>query len=197
MFPSSVQFIVSTTIIFLVVLCSSSTWLVISANLAPGGAHPCSFHSISYVSYHRSLPPTSMPPPQLQLTGKIIIEMGDSDYNNCKQLRRESSLYDQARSPQEIISSIYNDFSWSLGRDLILTFACFLFGVYGPKTMILPLIGGLTMRQIPYQVTAAGDVIVDLALANELIPKSEVTFRCELQTFGKDYCTCRKLQPFD
>jgi hypothetical protein len=111
--------------------------------------------------------------------------MGDSDYNNCKQLRRESSLYDQARSPQEMISSIYNDFSWSLGRDLILTFACFLFGVYGPKTMILPLIGGLTMRQIPYQVTAAGDVIVDLALANELIPKSEVTFRCECKHLAR------------
>ncbi len=137
-------------------------------------------------------------PPQLQTnpTGKII-EMGGGEYNNCKQLRRESSFYEQARSPQEIISSIYNDFSWSLGRDLILSFACLLFGVYGPKTIVLPLIGGLTMRQIPYQVTAAGDVILDLALANEMIPKSEVTFRCELQTFDKDYCTHRKLQASD
>ena len=36
------------------------------------------------------------------------------------------------------------------------------------------------MRPIPYQVTAAGDVILDFALANDMIPKSEVTFRCEL-----------------
>lgn len=106
--------------------------------------------------------------------------MDDGGYNNCKQLRRDSSLYEQARSPREIISSICNDFSWSLVRDVILSFACCCFGVYGPKTFILPLIGGLTMRPIPYQVTAAGDVILDFALANDMIPKSEVTFRCEL-----------------
>ncbi|KAL7427706.1 hypothetical protein ACHAXH_001683 [Discostella pseudostelligera] len=102
--------------------------------------------------------------------------MDDGEYNNCKQLRRGSSLYEQARSPREIISSICNDFSWSLLRDLILSIACFLFGVHGPKIFILPLIGGLTVRPIPYQVTAAGDVMLDLAFANDLIPKSDVTF---------------------
>jgi hypothetical protein len=106
--------------------------------------------------------------------------MDDGEYNNCKQLRRGSSLYEQARSPREIISSICNDFSWSLLRDLILSIACFLFGVHGPKIFILPLIGGLTVRPIPYQVTAAGDVMLDLAFANDLIPKSDVTFPCEL-----------------
>ena len=101
---------------------------------------------------------TNLPPPK-------AIEMDDGEYNNCKQLRRGSSLYEQARSPREIISSICNDFSWSLLRDLILSIACFLFGVHGPKIFILPLIGGLTVRPIPYQVTAAGDVMLDLAFA--------------------------------
>ena len=102
-----------------------------------------------------------------------------NDYDNSKQLRRDSSLYEQAHSPAEIISSIYNDFTWSLARDLIISVACYLFGVHGPKEYILPLIGGLTMRPIPYQVTAAGDVLLDLTLANDMIPKSDVTFPCE------------------
>jgi len=51
---------------------------------------------------------------------------------------------------------------------------------------VLPLIGGLTVRPIPYQVTAAGDVMLDLALANDLIPKSEVTFPCELPKISQE-----------
>eukprot|EP00581_Thalassiosira_minuscula_P016406 CAMPEP_0183715112 /NCGR_PEP_ID=MMETSP0737-20130205/9468_1 /TAXON_ID=385413 /ORGANISM="Thalassiosira miniscula, Strain CCMP1093" /LENGTH=348 /DNA_ID=CAMNT_0025944185 /DNA_START=49 /DNA_END=1095 /DNA_ORIENTATION=+ len=99
------------------------------------------------------------------------------DYNNSKQLRRsDSSFYEQARSPSEIASSIQNDFSWALARDLVLSMALYAFGVHGPKPLILPLIGGLTTRPIPYQVTAAGDVLLDLELANDMIPKSEVTF---------------------
>ena len=105
--------------------------------------------------------------------------MSDGVYNNNKQLRRDSSLYEQARSPREIISSIRYDISWTLGRDFILSVACFLFGVHGPKELVLPLIGGLTMRPIPYQITAAGDVLLDLNLANDLIPKTDVTFPCE------------------
>ena len=102
------------------------------------------------------------------------------EYDNSKQLRREySSLYEQARSPSEIISSVYNDFTWSLARDMILSVLCFLFGVHGPKAFILPMIGGLTMRPIPYQTTAAGDVLIDLTLANEMIHKSDVTFPSE------------------
>ncbi|KAL9190617.1 hypothetical protein ACHAXT_000323 [Thalassiosira profunda] len=101
------------------------------------------------------------------------------DYDNMKQLRRDSSLFDDARSPSEIASSIYNDFSWTLARDLVISVACFLFGVHGPKPLILPLIGGLTMRPIPYQVTAAGDVLLDLTLANDMVPKPDATFNSE------------------
>ena len=43
----------------------------------------------------------------------------------------------------------------------------------------MPLIGGLTIRPIPYQTTAAGDVLIDLTLANDIIPKSDVTFPSE------------------
>jgi len=56
---------------------------------------------------------------------------------------------------------------------------CFLFGVYGPKRFILPAMGGLTIRPIPYQMTAAGDVLLDLNLANDLVPKTDVTFPSE------------------
>ncbi|KAL7544071.1 hypothetical protein ACHAXR_013575 [Thalassiosira sp. AJA248-18] len=100
------------------------------------------------------------------------------DDDNSKQLRRESSLYEQFRSPSEILSSIYNDITWPLARDLILSIVCFHFGVHGPKKFILPLIG-LTMRPIPYQVTAVGDVLLDLTLANEIVGKSDVTFPSE------------------
>jgi len=57
--------------------------------------------------------------------------------------------------------------------------ACFWFGVHGPKKLILPLMGGLTMRPIPYQMTEAGDVLLDLTLANEMVPKDQVTFPSE------------------
>ncbi len=49
--------------------------------------------------------------------------------------------------------------------------------------------GGLTIRPIPYQVTMAGDVLLDLGLANELIPKSEVTFPCEYNWLRPLLCT--------
>ena len=114
----------------------------------------------------------------------LTISSGNSstnEYDNAKELRREasSSLYEQVRTPAQVISSIYNDFTWSLARDLVLSVACFLFGVYGPNQYILPLMGGLTVRPIPYQATAAGDVLLDLTLANDLIPKTDVTFPCE------------------
>ena len=111
--------------------------------------------------------------------------VGSDDYNNSKQLRRYessfsfSSFYEQSKSPFQIISSIYNDITLSLIRDLIVSILCFLFGVHGPKVYILPLIGGLTIRPIPYQTTSAGDVLIDLTLANDIIPKSDVTFPSE------------------
>lgn len=90
---------------------------------------------------------------------------------------RHSSLYDQARSPAEVISSIRNDFTWSLARDAILSTLWLIFGVWGSGKLILPLMGGMTIRPIPYQVTAAGDVLLDLALANDL---TDETFSGEL-----------------
>jgi len=115
-------------------------------------------------------------------TNNCTISSGNdtrSEYGNSKQLRRYSSLYEQAVSPVEVLSSIYNDFTFSLARDVLLSVVFFIFGVHGPKKFILPLMGGLTMRPIPYQVTAAGDVLLDLTLANDIIPKSDVTFPSE------------------
>lgn len=121
------------------------------------------------------------------------------EYDNSKHVRGDSSsssfyyehqsLIISARSPQEIISSFYSDCSWGLLRDLVVSVICFLFGVHGPKKIVLPLMGGLTIRPIPYQVTMAGDVLLDLGLANELIPKSEVTFPCEYNWLRPLLCT--------
>ena len=102
-----------------------------------------------------------------------------SNYDNSKQLRRESSVYEQAltkaRSPAEIISSFYSDCSWALARDFVVSFVVFFFGSYVPKNIILPFTG-VNHRPIPYQLTQAGDVLLDLTLANELVPKSDVVF---------------------
>lgn len=107
-------------------------------------------------------------------------ESSDSSEDNSKQLRRDSSLCEQhPRSPVEIMSSIYNDITWSFSRDLMLCWLFYLFGVHGPKKFLLPLMGGLTIRPIPYQVTAAGDVLIDLTLANDLVPKSDAIFYCK------------------
>ncbi|KAL7546656.1 hypothetical protein ACHAWF_009991 [Thalassiosira exigua] len=108
-----------------------------------------------------------------------VEEKESSAYDNSKQLRRsDSSFYEQARSLSEICASIRNDFTWALARDFVLSLLCFLFGVRGPKAFILPLMGGLTIRPIPYQVSSAGDVLLDLTLANEFIPKTVATFTC-------------------
>ena len=104
-----------------------------------------------------------------------------SAYNNSK-LRRESSfssLYDQvfvkARSPSEIMSSFYEEgMPLKLVIEAILSILFFFFGCYAPK--VFQYNGYLNIRPIPYQVTQAGDVLLDLTLSNELIPKSEATF---------------------
>lgn len=102
-------------------------------------------------------------------------------YDNSKQLRRDSSyssLYDkayvQARSPAEIISSFHENVTLKLVIEVIVSVVCFFVGCYGPK--VFQRSGYLNIRPIPYQVTQAGDVLIDLTLANELIPKSEATF---------------------
>jgi membrane-associated phospholipid phosphatase len=102
-------------------------------------------------------------------------------YDNSKQLRRDSSyssLYDkafvQARSPSEIISSFYENMTLKLVMEAVVSVVFFFVGCYGPK--VFQYNGFLTIRPIPYQVTQAGDVLIDLTLANELIPKSEATF---------------------
>jgi len=102
-------------------------------------------------------------------------------YDNSKQLRRESSyssLYDktfvQARSPTEIISSFDENMTMKLVIEVIASIVCFFVGCYVPK--VFQYNGFLNIRPIPYQLTQAGDVLIDLALANELIPKSEATF---------------------
>jgi hypothetical protein len=117
-----------------------------------------------------------------------------NEYDNSKNTRRDSSFASlvseqaqqtliRARSPHEILSSLHHDMSWALLRGFAASIVAFLVGVHGPKAWFLPLMGGLTMRPIPYQMTNAGDVLLDLGLANELIPKSEVTFPCECQSF--------------
>ena len=59
-------------------------------------------------------------------------ESSDSSEDNSKQLRRDSSLCEQhPRSPVEIMSSIYNDITWSFSRDLMLCWLFYLFGVHG------------------------------------------------------------------
>ncbi|EJK65534.1 hypothetical protein THAOC_13589 [Thalassiosira oceanica] len=103
---------------------------------------------------------------------------GDAEYDNSKNLRHGESLLDMAKTPSEIVQSL-RDVSWALVRDLLISFACFYFGVHGPKQYILPMIGGLTMRPIPYQTTKAGDILLDLTLSNEFIEKNHVTFTSE------------------
>lgn len=120
----------------------------------------------------------------------IDVDSPINAYDNAKSMHRDASFASlvseqaqqtliQARTPSEIVSSFYNDMSWSLVRSLGVSILTFLVGVHGPKAWVLPLMGGLTWRPIPYQITAAGDVLLDLQLANELIPKADVTFPCE------------------
>ena len=105
----------------------------------------------------------------------------DTEYDNSKNLRRGAeSLLDMVKTPSEIVQSL-SDVSFVLLRDLLISVALFFFGVHGPKRFILPLIGGLTMRPIPYQTTQAGDILLDLTLSNEFIDKSDVTFTCEFE----------------
>lgn len=129
--------------------------------------------------------------PSINRTGSAL---SCNEYDNSKNIRRDSSFASlvseqaqqtliRARSPHEILSSFHQDMSWALSRGFVASIVAFLVGVHGPKAWFLPLMGGLTMRPIPYQMTNAGDVLLDLGLANELIPKSEVTFPCEFQSF--------------
>lgn len=105
----------------------------------------------------------------------------DCQYSNSK-LRRldSSSFYEQAQSPVAIISSIYKDLNWVLTRDLVLSAVWFYIGVYSWKQYIAEH-GWLRIRPIPYQLTQAGDVLLDLTLTNDLVEKPDQIFPCELE----------------
>jgi len=68
-------------------------------------------------------------------------------------------------------------------KETILYTAFALSGWYVPNMVIWPLVGGVKIRPIPYQVIEAGDVLLDLTLSNEAIenvtiPGSLLTFTC-------------------
>mmetsp|Transcript_27359 Transcript_27359/g.49693 ORF Transcript_27359/g.49693 Transcript_27359/m.49693 type:complete len:334 (-) Transcript_27359:790-1791(-) len=75
-----------------------------------------------------------------------------------------------------------------LVRELICCTVISVFCWHSPKSLILPLMGGLTVRPIPFQKTSAGDVLLDLQLANKWIPKEETTIPSSLLVL-----TCVKL----
>lgn len=88
-------------------------------------------------------------------------------------------------SPKQILQSIYSNMTCALLRDFIASLLCFLFGMNGPTSIVLPYlfnntddvgIAMPTMRKIPYQITKAGDVLLDLSLANDYIAKEDTTF---------------------
>jgi hypothetical protein len=65
--------------------------------------------------------------------------------------------------------------------EFALCLGMFHFGLRGPTLFVLPMFMGgmMNMRDIPYQLTKAGDVLLDLTLNNEYVPKSDVIFPCE------------------
>ena len=104
----------------------------------------------------------------------------DRQYDNSKLRRLDSlSFYEQVNSPTAIISSIYKDLNWVLTRDFIVSAIWFYFGAYSWKPYIAEH-GWLRISPIPYQVTHAGDVLLDLTLTNDLVEKPDQIFPCEL-----------------
>jgi hypothetical protein len=86
-------------------------------------------------------------------------------------------------SPREVLSSIHNDMTTRMIVEFVLCLAIFQFGLRGPSLVVLPMFMGgmMTMRNIPYQLTMAGDVLLDLTLNNEYLPKTDVIFPCEFR----------------
>ena len=113
------------------------------------------------------------------------VDVGDDDgaayYDNSKRPRSGLWFGGDIRYPGEVLSSMSRDVTTIMVRDFVFALFCFQFGMRGPTMFVLPLImgGSMTMRPIPFQVTRAGDVLLDLTLSNEYVPKSDVTFPCE------------------
>lgn len=113
------------------------------------------------------------------------VDVGDVDgaayYDNSKRPRSGQWFGGDIRYPGEVLSSMSRDVTTIMVRDFVFALFCFQFGMRGPTMFVLPLImgGSMTMRPIPFQVTRAGDVLLDLTLSNEYVPKSDVTFPCE------------------
>lgn len=76
---------------------------------------------------------------------------------------------------------MYRDVNPMMVRDFVFALICFQFGMRGPTMFVLPLMmgGGMTLRPIPFQVTMAGDVLLDLTLSNVYVSKSDVAFPSE------------------
>ena len=91
------------------------------------------------------------------------------------------TLREQIRYPGEVLTSMHRDVNPMMVRDFVFALICFQFGMRGPTMFVLPLMmgGGMTLRPIPFQVTMAGDVLLDLTLSNVYVSKSDVTFPCE------------------
>jgi hypothetical protein len=118
-----------------------------------------------------------------------VVDDDDDDgaayYDNSKRPRSGPWFFGgdhNIRYPGEVLSSMcHRDVTPIMVRDIAIAIFCFQFGIRGPAMFVLPLVmgGSMTMRPIPYQVTRAGDVLLDLTLSNEYVPKSDVTFPCE------------------
>lgn len=93
--------------------------------------------------------------------------------------RRQRSFV--VSSPRDVLWSMYNDVTARIVIEFVLSLGMFHFGTRGPTSVVLPMLmdGTMTMRDVPYQLTKAGDVLLDLALNNEYVPKSDVIFPCE------------------
>jgi len=61
-------------------------------------------------------------------------------------------------------------------RELLWSICWFCFGGWiGPQHVLKAIMGGVNVRAIPYQITNAGDVLLDLSLANEYVDHDSVT----------------------
>jgi hypothetical protein len=65
-----------------------------------------------------------------------------------------------------------------LGKDVIISFIICITGWFGPKIFFLPSPKALAARQAPYQMTAAGDIILHFELNDPLV---------EPQTIPREY----------
>lgn len=121
---------------------------------------------------------------------ELGLSLHDTEKNTNKNTNNDESkgLLSRQASVEISSSSASSSSPYCVSRELLASFGMFFMGWYGPKYVFVPvLLGGITQRPIPFQLTSTGDVILDFNLSYPFVPSDKVIISCKYRLYRGVY----------